>query len=95
LQGKLTPAAEEDVMNGTEYTGMCELFNDGQLIWVENQKTHTKARVVGCAAEMIEVEATDHCEKWDFRDCAEITHGFRVKYEEVRKHPHEYDSHLD
>lgn len=82
-------------MNGTEYTGMCELFNDGQLIWVENQKTHTKGRVVGCAAEIIEIEAGDHSEKWAFRDCAEITHGFRVKYEEVRKHPHEYDSHLD
>jgi hypothetical protein len=24
-----------------------------------------------------------------------MTHGFKVKYDEVKKHPHEYDTHLD
>ena len=82
-------------MNTTEYKGMCELFGDGQMIWVENQRTHSKGRVVGCEPEMIEVEVDNHCEKWNRSDCAEMTHGYKVNYEEVKKHPHEFDSHLD
>ncbi|WP_303721609.1 hypothetical protein [Malonomonas rubra] len=82
-------------MNGTEFNGMCELFNDGELIWVENQNSHDKGRVVGCEFEMIEVEVGDHREKWNRSICSEITHGFKVNYDEVKKHPHEYDTHLD
>ncbi len=82
-------------MNNTEYQGMCELFNDGQMIWVENQTNHLKGRVVGCEPDMIEVEVENHCEKWKRSDCVEMTHGYKVNYEEVKKHPHEYDSHLD
>ncbi|HEY5673457.1 MAG TPA: hypothetical protein VIR78_07125 [Malonomonas sp.] len=82
-------------MNRTDYQGMCELFTDGHMIWVENQDTHQKGRVVGCDAEQIEVEVGDHCEKWSYSSCAELTHGYRVNYEEVKKHPHEFDTHHD
>ena len=82
-------------MNRTEFEGMCELFNDGQMIWVQRMNSHLKGKVVGCAEDMIEVEVGDHCEKWSRSDCAEMTHGFKVNYDEVKKHPHEYDTHLD
>lgn len=82
-------------MNRTEYDGMCELFGDGNLVWVENQATHKKGRVIGCEPDSIEVEIGNRCEKWSPNDCAEMTHGYKVNYEEVKKHPHEYDSHLD
>ena len=82
-------------MNRTDYQGMCELFGDGQMIWIENQVTHLQGRVVGCESEMIEVEVGDHCEKWNHLECAEMTHGYRVNYQEVKKHPHEFDTHLD
>ena len=82
-------------MNRTEYQGMCELFRDGQIIWVENELTRQTGRVVGCDRQMIEVEMGNHCEIWSSGDCSEMTHGFRVKYDEVKKYPHEYDSHLD
>ena len=82
-------------MNRTDYQGMCELFTDGQMIWVENQANQLKGRVVGCTAEQIEVEVDDHCEKWNHHECSEITHGYKVNYEEVKKHPHEFDTHHD
>jgi hypothetical protein len=82
-------------MNRTEFEGMCELFGDGQLIWVENQNSHVKGRVIGCEADKIEVKVGDHNEKWNRSECGEMTHGFKVKYDEVKKHPHEYDTHLD
>ena len=82
-------------MNRTEFRGMCELFSDGNLIWLENQATHDKGRMVGCEADMIEVEVGNHCEKWRPAECIEVTHGYKVNYGEVQKHPHEYDSHLD
>lgn len=82
-------------MNRTEFEGMCEVFGDGGLVWVENMQTHMKGRVISCEAEMIEVVTDDHTERWDRNECAEVTHGFKVKYEEVKKHPHEYDTHLD
>ena len=82
-------------MNTTDFQGMCELFKDGQLIWVQKLNSHMKGRVIGCEAEMIEVEVGDHCEKWSRSECAEMTHGYKVKYEEVKKHPHEFDTHLD
>ena len=82
-------------MKRTDFEGMCELFNDGQMVWIENQATHKQGRVVGCEAEVIEVEVGDHREKWNRSECAEMTHGFKVKYEEVKKHPHEFDTHHD
>ncbi len=82
-------------MNKVDFEGMCELFGDGQLIWVENQNSHVEGRVVGCDGEMIEVKVGKYNEKWDRRECGEMTHGFKVKYDEVKKHPHEYDTHLD
>jgi len=82
-------------MNMNEFQGMCELFGDGQMIWVENELNHKKGRVIGCEGDMIEVEVGNHCETWDRFECAEMTHGFKVKYNEVKKHPHEYDTHAD
>lgn len=82
-------------MKRTDYEGMCELFGDGLMIWVENKATQQKGRVVGCAAGQIEVEVGDHCEKWNRSECAEITHGYRMNYAEVKKHPHEFDTHHD
>jgi len=82
-------------MNRTEYQGMCELFSDGQMIWVENILNHLKGRVVGCEKGMVEVEIGDHCETWDRSECNEMTHGYKVNYDEVKKHPHEFDTHLD
>ncbi len=82
-------------MNRTDYQGMCELFTDGHMIWVENQETHLTGRVVGCDAEQIEVEVGDHCEQWTYSSCAELTHGYKVNYAEVKTHPHEYDTHHD
>lgn len=82
-------------MNRTEYQGMCELFSDGQMIWLENQASHLQGRVVGCEPDLIEVEVGDHCERWNPANCTEMTHGYKVNYEEVKKHPHEFDTHLD
>ena len=82
-------------MNRLEYSGMCELSADGRLTWVENKQTHEQGLVVGCGAEMIRVEFSDHCETWPRTECRELTHGYRVNYTEIEKHPHEFDSHLD
>lgn len=82
-------------MNKTEFYGMCELVNDGEMIWVEKMNSDMKGRVVGCEKEMIEVEIGNRCEKWMPNECTEMTHGFKVRYEEVMKHPHDYDTHLD
>ena len=82
-------------MNRTEYQGMCELFGDGQMIWIENQSNHLQGRVVGCEPELIEVEVGKHCERWSPDECVEMTHGYKVNYAEVKKHPHEFDTHLD
>lgn len=82
-------------MNRTDYQGMCELFSDGQMIWIENELTHMKGRLVGCEPELLEVEVDNHCEKWPRRDCSELTYGYKVNYEEVRRHPHEFDTHHD
>ncbi len=81
-------------MDHRDFWGMSELTADGEMIWVENQLKQ-KGRVVGCAANMIEVDVGGHYEKWSADDCTEMTHGFKVKYGEVLKHPHEYDTHLD
>lgn len=82
-------------MNKTEFHGMCELVRDGELVWVKKMNSSLKGHVIGCDAESIEVEIGNHCEKWMPSECAEMTHGFKVNYEEVRKHPHDYDTHLD
>ena len=82
-------------MNRIDFQGMHELFDDGNMIWVENQINHLKGRVVGFEADALEVEVGSHCEKWGVEICREMTHGYKVKYGEVLKHPHEFDSHLD
>lgn len=82
-------------MNRTDYQGMQQLFNDGNMIWIENQLNHMKGRLIGFEADAIEVEVDKHRERWDIDVCTEMTHGYRVKYDEVLKHPHEFDSHLD
>lgn len=82
-------------MNRTDYKGMCQLFNDGQLIWVENSDKHIAGRVTGCSEEAIEVDVKGRVESWSRDECMEMTHGYKVKYDEVLKHPHEFDTHLD
>jgi hypothetical protein len=82
-------------MKRTDFEGMCELAQEGRLTWVENTGSHEKGRVVSCAAENIEVEVAGQSESWDRRECQELTYGYKVNYEEVRKHPHEFDTHLD
>jgi hypothetical protein len=88
-------AAKEESMKRTDFEGMCELAQEGRLTWVENKGSHEKGRVVSCSGEKIEVETSGHRETWNLRDCQELTYGYKVNYEEVKKHPHEYDSHLD
>jgi hypothetical protein len=44
---------------------------------------------------MVEVDVNGHREKWHLDICSELTHGYKVKYDEILKHPHEYDTHLD
>lgn len=82
-------------MNRTDFQGMQQLFDDGNMIWVENQLNHAKGRVIGFEPNMIEVEVDKHCERWDIDVCSEVTHGYKINYSEVLKHPHEFDSHLD
>ncbi|SHJ34755.1 hypothetical protein SAMN02745165_02137 [Malonomonas rubra DSM 5091] len=82
-------------MNRTDYQGMQQLFDDGQMIWVENLLNQSKGRVIGFEPGMIEVEVDRHCERWDISNCREMTHGYAIRYDEVLKHPHEFDSHLD
>lgn len=82
-------------MRQNEFEGMCELAGEGRLTWVENTHTHMAGRVVACNADNIEVEVAGHRENWDRHDCKELTHGYKVDYTEVKRHPHEYDSHLD
>jgi hypothetical protein len=83
-------------MERIDFEGMCELSYEGRLTWVENTKEHKKGRVLSCGDEAIEVEAEGgKRESWDWRDCQELTHGYKVDYEEVKKHPHEFDTHTD
>lgn len=83
------------VMKRNEYKGMCQLFEDGEMIWVENRTSHLQGRVTGCHDNMIDVDVKGHRETWDSDICRELTHGFKVNYDETMKHPHEYDTHLD
>lgn len=82
-------------MDRTDYKGMCQLFNDGQLIWVENTDKNITGRVTGCHEGLIEVEVKGGHESWYRSDCLELTHGYKVNYEEYLKHPNEFDTHLD
>jgi hypothetical protein len=82
-------------MKQLDFEGMCELFQEGRLTWVENKDTHQAGRVISCAENAIEVDVSGNREKWDWRACQEMTHGYKVKYEEVKKHPHEFDTHGD
>ncbi|PLX85412.1 MAG: hypothetical protein C0618_10510 [Desulfuromonas sp.] len=82
-------------MRHLDFQGMCELVGDGEVIWVENQTNHQQGRVTGCHNQLLEVNVEGHSETWEHEVCTEMTHGFKVDYEETLKHPHEYDSHLD
>lgn len=82
-------------MKRVDFEGMCEISSDGQMVWVENIINRTKGRVVGCDAGAVEVEVDGERRRWDHHVCNELTHGYRVNYSEVKKYPHEYDSHLD
>lgn len=82
-------------MRRTDYEGMCELAREGRLTWVENKDSHEAGRVISCSGDTVEVEVSGHHENWSLRDCKELTHGYKVKYEEVKKHPHEFDTHMD
>lgn len=82
-------------MNRTDYKGMCQLFSDGQLLWVENTDKQIAGRVTGCGEEMIAVDVKGHRESWGRSDCTEMTHGYKMNYKEYLKHPGEFDTHLD
>jgi len=82
-------------MNRTDYKGMCQLFKDGQLLWVENTDKHIAGRVIGCGAEMVEVDVKGQVESWTLDECTELTHGYKMNYKEYLKHPKEFDTHLD
>jgi len=74
---------------------MCELAGEGRLTWVEHMESHAAGRVIACGSDMVEVEVAGHHESWDPSCCREMTFGYRVNYDEVRRHPHEFDSHRD
>lgn len=82
-------------MKRTEFDGMCELVDEGRLTWLENTRSHEKGRVISCEQGRIEVDVAGQEEAWNPRECEELTYGYKVNYEEVKKHPHEFDSHLD
>lgn len=82
-------------MKRTEFEGMCELSRDGRLTWVENTDSHEKGRVISCGKDSIKVDVAGRDETWDRSACKEMTFGYKVNYEEVKKHPHEFDTHTD
>jgi len=82
-------------MKRNEFSGMCELAKEGRLTWVENTSLHEQGRVMNCGTDTIRVDVHGNVQDWDMRDCRELTHGYKVNYDEVKKHPHEFDTHLD
>lgn len=82
-------------MKRIDFEGMCELAKEGRLTWVENTSSHDKGRVISCSGDLIEVEVGGRRTAWEAKDCTELTHGYKINYEEVKKHPHEFDSHRD
>ena len=82
-------------MKRTDFTGMCTLAREGRLTWVENTTLHETGRVITCKTDTIEVDVEGKRADWDLRDCRELTHGYKVNYDEVLKHPHEFDTHRD
>lgn len=82
-------------MTTIDYEGMCELFQDGKMIWVENELNKMRGRMVGCHSNTIEVEIGGECVTWAPGDCCEMTFGYRVNYDVVRMYPHEFDTHVD
>ena len=82
-------------MKKTDFSGMCELAKEGRLTWVENTTLHETGRVVTCGRDMISVETGGRLEDWNLRDCRELTYCYKVNYDEVKKHPHEFDTHND
>ena len=82
-------------MKRTDFEGMCELASEGRLTWLENMRNHEKGRVISCAGGKIAVDVDGQRQEWSPRECEELTYGFKINYDEVKRHPHEYDSHLD
>lgn len=82
-------------MKRTDFRGMCTLANEGRLTWVENTTLHETGRVMTCGSDTMTVEVGGKREDWHMRDCRELTNGYKVNYDEVLKHPHEFDTHRD
>lgn len=82
-------------MERTDFEGMCELAKEGRLTWVENMDRGETGRVIDCSADTIAVDLGGVRADWNPRECRELTYGYRVNYDEVKKHPHEFDTHLD
>jgi hypothetical protein len=82
-------------MKRTDFEGMCELAGEGRLTWVENMVSHETGRVVTCGDDTIGVDVGGARAEWVRHDCRELTHGYRVNYDEVKKYPHEFDTHRD
>ena len=81
-------------MKKTDFTGMCELVGEGRLTWLENTRSHEKGRVLSCTENRIEVEVAGKREEWIPRECRELTHGYKIDYEEVVKDPEGFESRL-
>ena len=82
-------------MKRTDFSGMCTLAREGRLTWVENTTLNETGRVVTCKTDTIEVDVGGKIEDWNLSDCRELTHGYKINYDEVKKHPHEFDTHRD
>jgi len=82
-------------MKRTDFTAMCTLAKDGRLTWVENTTLRETGRVMTCGRETMTVDVGGRREDWHPRDCRELTHGYKINYDEVRKYPDEFDTHRD
>lgn len=82
-------------MNKTEFQGMCQLVEDGKLVWVERGNGEFKGRVISCSLGKIKVDVGEKTENWGPDDCKELTYGYKVDYEKLKQHPNDYDSHAD
>lgn len=82
-------------MKRNDFEGMCTLAREGRLTWVENTVNHEAGRVIGCGTQTITVDVHGKKADWNMRDCRELTYGYKINYDEVRKHPKEFDTHSD
>ena len=101
-EARLTPEdrgtdvqATEAIMKRSDFEGMCELAREGRLTWVENIPRHETGRVVDCGTDTVTVDFGGARAEWRADDCRELTHGYRVNYDEVKRYPHEFDTHRD